>query len=698
MLNNKYLTLYRQYRPKTFSEIKGQDHIVQTLKNIILSNKIGHAYLFCGPHGNGKTSTAKVFANTINCSHRDFNDLSPCLDCINNIDRNLDIIEIDAASNTGIDDIRELREKIKHLPSQSPYKIYIIDEVHMLSKGAFNALLKTLEEPPQHVIFILATTDPQKIPLTILSRVQRFNFKKMDCNILFNELKRIFENEKILASDEVIKLITKLGNGSFRDTLSIADQVAIYSANKAIEIKDVQEIFGITDVKNVIDLINLLNAHELKSALNLLKNLIYNGTNIDIFLNQIVETLKDYLFYLETKDATVLENTKIEDINLISLVKEKAYEYVDNFIDLIKNIKYSDMPLQTFEITLIKLSAIKAPNEVYKNTIENVKSPIFDINKLVNDDLETQTKENKQEVEEHNDFVYFENEEEINNELKSETKSNFDSNSYGIPSLSSVANDDAEENLETVNIDDLIKQTDEIILSENTAEFENSDIANDIITAEFDNTFDNLNTKATKTTITLDLNEVTAENKNSNLNVEHSEQENKFLNIKRSHVDFNDLVNCFLIRILTKKGTQEFKEDLTEVDKIKYADLTFRLLAKEFTDELAMLQNLKIVFSNSNFIIVSSEFEEKIEDINLNAYTIKFQKAIKKLFDRYMHVFGVTENEVENIKNWWHNNKATLQSMKPKLFEDLNPYYEVQQKEKIAWAKSTFGNIFKMKK
>lgn len=160
-MENKYLALYRQYRPNKFSDVQGQEHIITTLTNIIKSQKIGHAYLFSGPHGTGKTSVAKIFANTINCMHS--NDLLiPCENCINNVDKNLDIIEIDAASNTGIEDIRELKEKIKHLPTNSRYKIYIIDEVHMLSKAAFNALLKTLEEPPKHAIFILATTDPQK--------------------------------------------------------------------------------------------------------------------------------------------------------------------------------------------------------------------------------------------------------------------------------------------------------------------------------------------------------------------------------------------------------------------------------------------------------------------------------------------------------------------------------------------------------
>ena len=332
-MESKYLALYRQYRPNVFDEVQGQEHIVKTLLNIINSQKISHAYLFCGPHGTGKTSVAKIFANTINCSHS--NDIyKPCQDCINNIDRNLDIIEIDAASNNGIDDVRDLREKIKHLPTQSKYKIYIIDEVHMLSKGAFNALLKTLEEPPKHVIFILATTDPQKIPLTILSRVQRFNFKRIDKKTIIKHLMNVFKEEKIEYEDNVLDLIASLGAGSLRDTLSIADQVSIFAGSEKIKLSDVEKLFGITNIDNIINIINLATSHNIKDLMQLTTKLVENGMDIERFTIQMINVLKDYLILIKTNAIDLLEYTTLDDLKKINISQDKIYDYINLVICL----------------------------------------------------------------------------------------------------------------------------------------------------------------------------------------------------------------------------------------------------------------------------------------------------------------------------------------------------------------------------
>ena len=341
-----YKALYRVYRPKSFNGIKGQDHIQLTLTNILKNQKLTHAYLFSGPRGTGKTSVARIFAKAINCKFKG-EDINPCEKCNSckdaNNNKTLDIIEIDAASNNGVAEIRSIRNNIKFFPTESEYKIYIIDEVHMLSKGAFNAFLKILEEPPEHVIFILATTEASKIPITILSRVQRFNFKLISDQIIRDQLKIIFVKEDIQYQKGVIEIIISLAKGSLRDALSIADQVASYS-NNDIKNDDLFKIFGIVSLELKIDLLNWIAENNLKNAMKTLNNLIYEGANIKVLTENLISIIKDFIVYKITNKKSLLTILNLKNIETLKIDADLfiwLLRYINRFINSTFKIRYS---------------------------------------------------------------------------------------------------------------------------------------------------------------------------------------------------------------------------------------------------------------------------------------------------------------------------------------------------------------------
>jgi DNA polymerase-3 subunit gamma/tau len=290
------ITLYRKYRPQTFSEIIGQRHIVQTLTNAIKNGHIGQAYLFTGPRGTGKTTMARILAKAVNCQKRkDFEPCGACDICKNITDgRSLDIIEIDAASNTGVDNIRELRETVKLPPTQAKYKVYIIDEAHMLSAGAFNALLKTLEEPPSHVIFILATTAIHKIPETILSRCQRFDFVRLPLDSIIKKLSFVAQSEGVAIDKESLEMIAIAAEGGMRDAESLLSQV-IALEDKNITSKEVKEILGTADRQFIEKMAENLAAKDALSALSLVNELTEGGYNLEIFAKSLLNYLRQLM-------------------------------------------------------------------------------------------------------------------------------------------------------------------------------------------------------------------------------------------------------------------------------------------------------------------------------------------------------------------------------------------------------------------
>ncbi len=318
-----YMALYRKWRPNDFDEVQGQDAIVQTLRNEIIYDRIGHAYLFCGTRGTGKTSIAKLFAKAVNCQHPvDGNPCNQCPSCqaINN-QSSLDVLEIDAASNNGVDHIREIREQVQYSPVEGKYKVYIIDEVHMLSSGAFNALLKTLEEPPSYVIFILATTEKHKIPVTILSRCQKYDFKRISIDTITNHLVHLMEKEGIPAEEKALRYIARAADGSMRDALSLLDQCIAFYLNQTLTYDNVLEVLGTVDTAVFSQLLRNILAQDTIAVLHTVDQMITEGRELSQFL-------ADFLWYLRNlliiKDQNGMEDTLDLSTESIAALQEEA--------------------------------------------------------------------------------------------------------------------------------------------------------------------------------------------------------------------------------------------------------------------------------------------------------------------------------------------------------------------------------------
>ena len=357
-----YLALYRKYRPVDFNSVYGQEHVVTILKNAIMSGKISHAYLFCGPRGTGKTTVAKIIARLVNCENLvDGNPCGKCYNCINYMNSS-DIVEIDAASNNGVDEIRELKDKINLVPSNAKYKIYIIDEVHMLTTQAFNALLKTLEEPPSHVIFVLATTEPHKIPLTISSRCQKFRFSKIEDSKIVNRLSEICKLEKIIIDEDALFEIARLSDGGMRDAINFLDQLIAYSSDN-ISIEDVYNVNGSVSYADLYDLLNSIITNDKIKIIEFVDNFDESGKDINKFIEEMLIFLKDVILY---KNANISSNISIKNeyINLIANKYNDSdlYDLIEN-LNLIQNsVKFSSHSAIIFLTSILKYSDLKFKN------------------------------------------------------------------------------------------------------------------------------------------------------------------------------------------------------------------------------------------------------------------------------------------------------------------------------------------------
>lgn len=372
-----YQALYRKYRPKNFNEVIGQKVVVKTLVNAIENNKISHAYIFSGPRGTGKTSIAKIFAKTINC--KNLKDAIPCEKCTNCINYNnkkeIDIIEIDAASNNGVDEIRNLKNSVNLVPNNSKYKVYIIDEVHMLSTAAFNALLKTLEEPPKFVIFVLATTELYKVPETIVSRCQNFDFHRISKGDINKRLFEICDKENIQIDEEAIKTISLYSNGGLRDAIGLLDQLSSYKSD-LITVDDVNNICGLISNEQTFAMINSIININLKNVISMLNNYNEDGKNLLIIFENLVEEFKNLLIYMNASDY--FENEFLSEkyefySNKIN--EEDICLIIDELNSCIKNMKFENNKILLSQLSMIKIISMLKNKKLKINNKQNIDYP-----------------------------------------------------------------------------------------------------------------------------------------------------------------------------------------------------------------------------------------------------------------------------------------------------------------------------------
>lgn len=358
-----YTALYRKWRPQTFEDVKGQDHIVTTLQNQILSQRIGHAYLFCGTRGTGKTSVAKIFARAVNCEHP-LNG-SPCGECPSckqiAAGTSLNVVEIDAASNNGVENIREIRDQVQYPPTEGKYRVYIIDEVHMLSTGAFNALLKTLEEPPSYVIFILATTEVHKIPITVLSRCQRYDFRRITVDTIADRLKELTDAEGMAVEEKALRYVAKAGDGSMRDALSLLDQCAAFHFGETLTYEHVLDVLGAVDNSVFRELFRAVVGGKTKECILKLEEMVIQGRELSQFVVDFIWFLRNLLLLKTAEDAEELLDMSEDNLKLLREDAKLADEntlmrYIRVFSELSNQIRFASQKRVLIELAFIKLT------------------------------------------------------------------------------------------------------------------------------------------------------------------------------------------------------------------------------------------------------------------------------------------------------------------------------------------------------
>ena len=597
-----YQALYRKYRPTTFDDVVGQDVVVKTLINAIKNNKLSHAYIFSGPRGTGKTSIAKILAKAINCEDENSIICDKCVSCtqINN-KQSTDIIEIDAASNNGIDEIREIRNKVGLVPTTGKYKVYIIDEVHMLTTGAFNALLKTLEEPPSHAIFILATTEFHKIPATIVSRCQKFEFKKIENKKMFDRVKKITIEEGIKIDDKCIKEIVRLSDGGLRDCISLLDQVNAYT-NGNIDYNSICDVNGIIGYQTLINFLIAVFNKDLKYILHNINLFDDNGKNFVKITEELLSHLRNILLISVNKE--LVDDSEYYS-SFINIKTEDIIYLIETLNDGIKNIKNSGDPLLAFELLILKYC--NYDNEKYEiKMIDDEIKKMNCINKEVSTIQEISSTSN-------NNQLY------IANECLENTDNSKENNvEYDVESESNFL-DEKEENNQLQNVE----MENENINNEKTLEFdENNNIENENSCEEYDKlSIEELISRLQKIRIDNTLSKF-----NKQILLSFKDKMNDFKKYSSS-VNYSFAADLILDGQLKAISNEYvvfmYSSQLTTDIFNRKLDLVEELISKVFSHKLKAIS-----IDEENWNIIKKEFNEKTREFSYNTEDESISKCL----------------------------------------------------------------------
>ncbi|UUD37199.1 DNA-directed DNA polymerase [Mycoplasmopsis californica] len=619
--NTEHINLYRKYRPRKFKEVKGQDNIVTALTNSLINKKHGHAYLFSGPRGVGKTSVAKIFASALNCIHRNSDDPEPCENCIENVNNSLNIVEFDGASNNTVDDMRDLIEKASNAPFEGDYKIYIIDEMHMLSNHAFNSLLKILEEPPKHIVFILATTDPQKIPSTILSRLIRFNFKLMSQKVIVSQLKYIFDKEKITYENQVLEHIARLSTGGMRDALSIADH-AISLGNRNIKLDELVHAFSIVSNDNLIAIINHIKEKNKKELIALLEDLHQAGIETEKLIYNLIDVLKDFVVYKATNRTGLLNVLLKEQLETFKIDFDEARTYVFELYSILKKLYYIENTFEYLEMKLLEISLGLPEKQEVSKSVDSLK-------KFINN------------TEQKNDII-----QEKSTKITEKYKNTDIEKSINIQGSINFPEPPEMPEIPNVKIPNLLKES-------------NSKKTKPLVDEE---------QKPTQsTTESKPKTKFVSRNKKSDIN-------------KYSLEDYTSL---FLQRDKNLKTSDEAK--FSSIEYIVYSDFTATDQAQFTENELHLVQQslakCKIVFSSEKFLLLTSDSERALSHVDEQVKKLCINLLIYKVFKEYRYIYLIDREFQQQLLDYIKD-VANGKVPKPKKHEILKADFVIKFLEK----------------